>query len=135
MSKRIIGFVLAVALGFAPTAVDAEHKLLCPQWARLAQRVGFTQAQYRQLDYIIWRESRCAPKAVNTNFHGDGRVTKDWGLTQVNDFSWITFLRNRKIVTKSSELLSPVKNLRAAKALFDYSQDRHGDPWLQWRKR
>jgi hypothetical protein len=38
-------------------------------------------------------------------------------------------------VTKSSELLSPVKNLKAAKALFDYSQDRHGDPWLQWRKK
>ncbi len=135
MSKRIIGFVLAVALGFASTAVDADTQLLCPQWARLAQRVGFTQSQYRQLDYIIWRESRCAPKAVNTNFHHDGRVTKDWGLTQVNDFSWITFLRNRKIVTKSSELLSPVKNLKAAKALFDYSQDRHGDPWLQWRKK
>lgn len=135
MSKRIIGFVLAVVLGFAPTAVDANTQLMCPQWQRLAQRVGFSTSQYRRLDYIIWRESRCAPKAVNTNYHNDGRVTKDWGLTQVNDYSWITFLRNRKIVTKSSDLLSPVNNLKAAMALVEYSSDRYGDPWLQWRKK
>lgn len=134
MSKRIIGFVLTVMLGFTPTAVDANTQLMCPQWQKLARRVGFSPSQYRHLDYIIWRESRCAPKAVNTNYHHDGRVTRDWGLTQVNDYSWITFLRNRNIVTKSSELLSPVKNLEAAKALIEYSSDRYGDPWLQWRK-
>jgi hypothetical protein len=135
MGKRILAVALMVA-GLAPAAVShGENQLLCPQWQRAAMKVGFTSRQYKTLDYIIWRESRCNPKAVNNNVNRYGSVwSRDWGLTQVNDYSWITFLRNRKIVTKSTELLSPLANLEAAKALVDYSESHHDDPWLQWRK-
>ena len=132
--KLFVAVAVALTSVVPASATVAEPKLLCPQWKKLALRVGFTRSDYRRLDYIIWRESRCAPKAVNTNYHGNGKVTRDWGLTQVNDYSWITFLRNRKIVSKSSQLLQPRENLEAAKALYDYSKDRHDNPWLQWEK-
>lgn len=130
----LVGVVASLA-GFMPASGASAHDgLLCPQWKKLAMQVGFSNRDYGKLDYIIWRESRCAARAVNVNFHRDGRVTRDWGLTQVNDFSWITFLRNRKIVSKSAQLLNPKANLEAAHALYEYSKDNHGDPWLQWEK-
>lgn len=134
-TKKLFVAVVVALVGVVPAnSTMAKPKLLCPQWKKLALHVGFSNRDYSRLDYIIWRESRCAPRAVNTNYHRDGLVTRDWGLTQVNDFSWITFLRNRKIVTKSTQLLQPRENLEAAKALYDYSKDHHGDPWLQWEK-
>lgn len=134
-TRKLFVAVAVLLVGVVPSSdAVAKPKLLCPQWKKLALRVGFSSRDYGRLDYIIWRESRCAPRAVNTNFHRDGLVTRDWGLTQVNDFSWITFLRNRKIVTKSAQLLNPKSNLRAAYALYDYSKETHGNPWLQWEK-
>ena len=138
MTRKVSLFisVCAVAIGVMPVAtVHSAPQFHCPQWRSLALRVGFTAKDYGRLDYIIWRESKCAPTAINVNHHANGRVTRDWGLTQVNDFSWITFLRNRKIVTKSTQLLNPKANLEAALALYDYSKNYHGDPWLQWEKR
>jgi hypothetical protein len=135
MGKRISAVVLCVVAVLPPCMAHSATKLLCPQWQRAAKKVGFSERQYRTLDYIIWRESRCNPKAVNKNVNRYGSVwSRDWGLTQVNDYSWITFLRNRKIVTKSADLLSPLANLAAAKALVEYSESHHDDPWLQWRK-
>lgn len=133
-SKLFVAVAVVLAGVMPVNATEAKPKLLCPQWRRLALRVGFSDRDYNKLDYIIWRESRCAPGAVNVNYHGRGMVTRDWGLTQVNDYSWITFLRNRNIVTKSTQLLKPKENLEAAKALYDYSKSFHGDPWLQWEK-
>lgn len=135
MSKRFLSAVLAVAIGLAPTAMaQADTVYRCPKWKGLALDAGFSVRDYATLDYIIWRESRCAPKAINVNHHRDGKVTRDWGLTQVNDYSWITFLRNSNIVDSSKELLNPRRNLKAARALYTYSKKFHGNPWLQWEK-
>ena len=138
MNKRISSIVLAVVVGLSPTTVVSAHKpkseLLCPQWRKLALDVGFTARDYKKLDYIIWRESRCNPRSIGLNYRSDGSVwSKDWGLTQVNDYSWITYLRGKKIVSKSAQLLNPRRNLEAAYELFEYSSDRHNDAWLQWK--
>jgi hypothetical protein len=134
MSKRIISAVLAVVIGFAPVATaHADTVYRCPKWRKLAMQVGFSARDYKTLDYIIWRESRCAPTAINVNHHRDGKVTRDWGLTQVNDYSWITFLRNGEIVDSAKDLLNPKHNLKAARALYVYSKKFHDNPWLQWR--
>lgn len=139
MNKRVSSIVVAVVVGLFPTTMVSASKpkseLLCPQWRDLALDVGFTARDYKKLDYIIWRESRCNPKSIGLNYDEDGSVwSKDWGLTQVNDYSWITYLRNRKVVSKSAQLLNPRRNLEAAYELFEYSSDRHDDPWLQWKK-
>jgi hypothetical protein len=52
---------------------------------------------------------------------------------QVNDYSWITYLRGKKIVQKSSELTNPRKNLLAALALKEYSEKKGYGKWHQWR--
>ena len=140
MTKRISKLAMAVVVGLTVPTIAVSNvnatspKYNCPQWRRLALDVGFSKRDWVKLDKIIWRESRCAPKAINKNNRRDGSTwSRDYGLTQVNDYSWITYLRGKKIVSKSTELLNPRKNLKAAYELYQYSDDRHDDPWLQWK--
>lgn len=140
MTKRISKLAMAVVVGLTVPTISVstvnanKAKDNCPQWKRLAFDVGFSKRDWVRLDKIIWRESRCAPKAINENNRRDGSTwSRDYGLTQVNDYSWITYLRGKKIVSKSTELLNPRKNLEAAYELYQYSDDRHDDPWLQWK--
>jgi hypothetical protein len=140
MTKRISKLAMAVVVGLTVPTIAVSNvnatspKYNCPQWRKLALNVGFSKRDWVKLDKIIWRESRCAPKAINENNRRDGSTwSRDYGLTQVNDYSWITYLRGKKIVSKSTELLNPRKNLKAAYELYQYSDDRHDDPWLQWK--
>jgi hypothetical protein len=140
MTKRISKLAMAVVVGLSVPTIAVSNvnatspKYNCPQWRKLALNVGFSKRDWVKLDKIIWRESRCAPKAINENNRRDGSTwSRDYGLTQVNDYSWITYLRGKKIVSKSTELLNPRKNLKAAYELYQYSDDRHDDPWLQWK--
>ncbi len=140
MTKRISKLAMAVVVGLSvPTIAVSDvnaNKIKdnCPQWKRLALDVGFSRRDWVKLDKIIWRESRCMPKAINENSRIDGSTwSRDWGLAQINDYSWITYLRSKKIVSKSTELLNPRNNLEAAYELYEYSKDRHDDPWLQWK--
>ena len=133
MLKRILTpAILSLSL-LATPAVKADG-FKCPRAMALALQAGFRQSDLPKLDYIIYRESRCRPEAVGLNRRADGTVwSSDYGLTQINGYSWITYLRNLKIVTKSSQLLEPLTNLRAAKALYDYSKKEGLNPWHQWR--
>lgn len=137
MRKRILTpAILSLSLLATPAMakpVEADG-FKCPRAMALALQAGFRKRDLPRLDYIIYRESRCRPEAVGYNKRKDGTVwSKDYGLTQINDYSWITYLRNKRIVKSSVELLHPLTNLRAAKALFDYSKEEGLDPWHQWR--
>lgn len=140
MIKRISKLAIAMVVGLSvPTIVVSNVNAIqlkdnCPQWKKLALDVGFSRRDWIRLDKIIWRESHCNPKAVNENSRTDGSTwSRDWGLAQINDYSWITYLRSKKIVTKSSQLLDARNNLEAAYELYQYSNNRHDDPWLQWK--
>lgn len=140
MTKRISKLAMAVVVGLSVPTIAVSNvnaiqsKDFCPQWKRLALDVGFSRRDWVRLDKIIWRESHCNPKAINENSRSDGSTwSRDWGLAQINDYSWITYLRSKNIVSKSAELLNPRDNLEAAYELYEYSQDRHDDPWLQWK--
>ena len=137
MRKRIfVPAIISLLLTVPSTSALAEstNKPNCPQWHELALKVGFKKKDLPTLDYIMWRESRCGARSVGLNYRGNGTVwSKDYGLTQINDYSWITYLRNKRIVTKSSDLLNPAANLKAAKALFDYSKEEGMNPWHQWQ--
>lgn len=135
MNKRFarytIATIAALTVTQAPTPVHAAE-FKCERWHKLALKAGFKRGDLPTLDYIMYRESRCGPRSIGLNRTATGKVwSSDYGLTQINNFSWITFLRDRKIVRKSSDLLHPLANLRAAKALYDYSKER-GNPWRQW---
>jgi hypothetical protein len=114
---------------------------LCPQWWELARQAGWTEDLLPALDYVIWRESRCDATAHNTTLNRDGST--DLGLTQVNDRSWCLPTRyypNGYLQTVGvlptvgcEQLFDPTLNLRAAKAIFDYAQQTHGNGWQPWK--
>lgn len=131
MKRITLAALAAISLHVSPANATEFH---CPQWMKLALSVGFKRSDLPKLDAIINRESHCAPSAVGLNKRADGSVwSRDLGLTQVNDYSWVTYLRNKGIIKASTDLLHPRINLRAAKALYDYSVDHGLSPWHQWR--
>jgi hypothetical protein len=107
----------------------------------LARQAGWTDDLLPALDYVIWRESRCDATAHNTTLNRDGST--DLGLTQVNDRSWCLPTRyypNGYLQTVGvlptvgcEQLFDPTLNLRAAKAIFDYAQQTHGNGWQPWK--
>ena len=111
----------------------AKPKALCPQWWDLAVEAGWTVKQLPTLDYIMYRESRCRTVAHNTTLNKDG--SQDYGLTQINDWSWCKptkwqpkgWLQSVKVLQSCNDLFNPYINLRAAKALYDYSEDTNGN--------
>lgn len=131
--KRVLVAALAAISLYAQPA-NATEAFKCPQWHRLAQEEGFTRRDLATLDYIMYRESRCNPKAAGKNRRATGEVwSTDKGLMQINDYSWVTYLRKLGIIKHSDDLFKPRVNLRAAKALYDYSASKGYTPWAQWR--
>lgn len=115
---------------------------LCPQWWGLAADAGWEPEQMVELDYFMWRESRCDPAAHNTTLNRDGSA--DVGLLQINDRSWCLptrwypsgYLQTVGILStvgSCAELFNPYLNLLAAKALYDYSQEATGDGFHPWK--
>lgn len=107
----------------------------CPKWEPLLRKYGLP---VKQFTYIMWRESRCEPRAIGWNYragtsHRDCkrspaetykrcRAVKsyDSGLLQINS-SWTT-VTARVCGTKwgdMSALLDPKCNLKVAKYLYE----------------
>ena len=122
-----------VSAAYRPVPKDAY----CPQWWAFARQAGWKGNQMETLDYIMHRESRCRPKAHNTTLNKDGST--DMGLTQINDRSWCLpsryykngYLQSLGIIKYCEDLFDPLTNLRAAKALYDYSQE-NGSGFRPW---
>lgn len=131
MKKILVAAFAAMSLTASPVGATEWR---CPKWHKLALDVGFKRSDLKTLDYILWRESRCSKSARGLNKRADGSVwSTDLGLTQINNYSWVTYLRNLGIIKHSEDLLHPRTNLRAAKALYDYSKSKGYSPWHQWR--
>lgn len=107
----------------------------CPRWEPLLRKYGLP---VKQFTYIMWRESRCEPRAIGWNYrpgtsHRDCRLSPaetykkckavrsyDSGLLQINS-SWVT-VTSRVCGTKWGDmtvLLDPNCNLRVAKFLYE----------------
>lgn len=131
--KRVAAVVAALLLS-VPANASAKPTFQCRRWHKLAIDVGFKVRDLPELDHIMYRESRCNPAAKGLNKNAYGKVWSiDRGLMQINDYSWVTYLRNQRIIKTSDDLYNPRTNLRAAKALYDYSVSRGYTPWAQWR--
>lgn len=136
MRKTALLASLAIFTAITPTRVAAQPVIptQCQKYVQLALDVGFKKGELEELFRLAYRESRCNPKSIGYNKRANGTVwSTDIGIMQVNDYSWITFLRGKKIVSKSSELTNPQKNLRAALALKQYSEKEGYPKWHQWR--
>jgi hypothetical protein len=109
----------------------------CPQHWNTARAAGWAEEDLMTLDFIMNRESRCQPKAHNTTLNRN--KSQDYGLTQINDRSWCLpsryhkagYLQGLGIIEYCKDLLKPLVNLTAAKALYDYSK-KTGSGFRPW---
>lgn len=125
-----------ILINLTPAQVGAATPIPanCKKYEKLAIEVGFARGDLPELFRLAHRESRCVPSAVGVNKRKDGSVwSRDMGLLQVNNYSWITYLRNLGIAQTSEDLLNPLTNLRAALALVKYSVEMRLPKWHQWR--
>lgn len=99
----------------------------CEQFSALAVNIGWPLDQRTVLESIIYRESRCNPSAVNRKDPNGGSR----GLMQINGF-WNSWLIERGIITKKSDLLQAQTNLRAGLEIYNYGLDRYGFGWGPW---
>lgn len=122
----------------APPAYTPPEDALCPEWHETAMEAGIPEEDLKRWDYIIWRESRCLTDAHNTYDPMSGSR----GLTQVNGF-WCRpsryfpngWLQDQGIVANCDDLYDPLTNFLAARAIWEYSEDRNGCGWLPWTTR
>jgi len=141
MRKRILTPVILslslLATSPAEAAVgpaEGRRSESCTKYVNLAREVGFPKSDRWMLRVLMHRESRCQPTSIGRNRNTQGEVTsQDWGLLQVNDVSWVTYLRELGVITKREDLLNPRTNLKAALALVEYTESRGLPRWYQWR--
>lgn len=101
----------------------------CPQHYAAAIRAGWPEKEWSRLDYVMYRESRCDPKAWNKADPGTGSR----GLTQINSF-WCTpntnnptgWLQAQGVLTSCDQLFDPFVSLRASRVIWGRSG------WSPW---
>lgn len=103
----------------------------CPQFAGTALVAGWQADDLPRLLRIMWRESRCIPTACGETDSPHIRKCRDWGLMQINDYSWKRIIR--EMGWDIEQMHDPLENLRFSRWLFEYSLERNGDGWHPWR--
>lgn len=131
LSLSLLATSPAEAAGSPPEGRDSA---VCIKYVNLARKVGWPKSDRWMLEKVMWRESRCQPTSIGRNRNTKGEVTsQDWGLLQINDASWVRYLRDLGIIKSREDLTNPRTNLTAALALRTYSVERGLSPWHQWR--
>lgn len=95
----------------------------CGEFYETAIAVGWPAEEWPQLSKIMYRESRCLPEACSES--DSGRVCRDWGLMQINEYSW-----RRTILSQGYEMKdmwNPQHNLSFALWLW------HSYGWTPWK--
>lgn len=106
---------------------------LCTEWAGAALDAGWPTDLLPKLLFVVHRESRCIPTACSTPDRPDLRRCRDWGLTQINDYSWKRTIRNQGL--EMEQMWDPYQNLRFAYWLYNYSLQSTGCGWTPWSLR
>lgn len=116
------------------TAIESvTDQGLCVEWAGTALSAGWPPQLLERLLFIVHRESRCRPDACSIPDRPDIRRCRDWGLTQINDYSWKRTVRNQGL--EMDAMWNPYENLRFAWWLYNYSQESTGCGWTPWSLR
>lgn len=102
----------------------------CWRFFHIALDAGWTKEDWRTLDRVIYRESRCQPTACSKPDRPDLRKCRDWGLTQINDYSWKRTVRQLGLEVEM--LADPFWNLWVARWIYEYSQEKNGCGWQPW---
>lgn len=139
MRKRLLTplisiLVLSTTTSPARASETPQERRRCDRAIQLARQVGWPVKDLKTLRYILWRESRCQPDSIGRNRNTLGVVTsQDLGYSQINDASWVRYLRDKGLIETRDDLLNPRTNLKAALLLAEYSEDRGLPRFYQWR--
>jgi hypothetical protein len=135
--KKIILMAIAIYLLASPTVVHAKQypTLKCRNQYHIIEMVSDSRDMMYEVDYIMWRESRCIASVINRDDPNGGSI----GLFQINKF-WCKpnryskqgFLQEANVLKKCSELYNPVTSGKAMMAIYDYADNRYGDGWGPW---
>lgn len=108
---------------------------LCVEWTATAMVAGWPVEDLPQLFRIMYRESRCLPDACGVTDSPHLRECRDWGLLQINDYSWKRVVRSLGLDIE--QMADPYWNLWFARWLFTYSEQYapSGCGWAQWNVR
>lgn len=109
--------------------------LLCPDVVATAYSMGWHFDDLDELDYVVWRESRCQPEV----HYADDPNGGSHGLMQINGF-WCQpsryhangWLQAQALVSSCADLYNPIVNLLAGLAIFNYSAANNGNGWQPW---
>ena len=114
------------------TTLASAPKTLCEQVFDTAKAIGWAADHLGMLVAIAQRESRCQPDAYNATDPNGG----SYGIMQINGF-WCQpsrywpngYLQAYGLLTKCTDLYDRETNLRAALAIYRYSNG-----WRAWGK-
>ena len=135
--KKILILAIAISvLGF-PSLVHAKKypSIKCRNHYDIITMIATSKEMVYQVDYIMWRESRCITSVINRKDPNGGSL----GLFQINKF-WCKpnrytkkgFLQDAGVLTKCKELYNPEVAAKAFMAIYDYAHNRYGDGFGPW---
>ena len=135
--KKIIVLAIAISLLAPASFVHAKSypTIKCRNHYNIIEMVSDSRDMMYEVDYIMWRESRCITSVINRKDPMGGSI----GLFQINKF-WCKpnrytkkgFLQDAGVLTKCKELYNPTVNAMAMMAIYDYADNRYGDGWGPW---
>lgn len=102
----------------------------CVEFLDEAVRTGWEADDLPRLMRVMFRESRCIPTACGETDRPDLRECRDWGLMQINDYSWKTTIRSMGL--DIHQMYDPFWNLFFARYLFDMAERVYGCGWQPW---
>lgn len=108
----------------------ASSEQECAEWIPTALQAGWPPHLIDRLTRVMYRESRCIPWACSTPDRPDLRRCRDWGLMQINDYSWKTTIRQQGLDMPA--MWDSYENLRFAWWLYNYSVETTGCGWTPW---
>lgn len=137
MTRLVFAISVFISSLFFVSAADAQPKhLRCDERFEVtALAASGRRAGIRQVDYVMWRESRCRQLAHNPM----DPIGGSYGLFQINGY-WCTpnrfskrgWLQQQGIVESCDDLFDPFINAMAFMAIFDYAEEHYGDGWIPW---
>jgi hypothetical protein len=133
--KKLFCVLLILCFLSFPSETSAGTVRLCPNQSRTVHAVSKKIGGWKKIDYIMWRESRCNPRAVNPKDPYGGSL----GLFQINQF-WCKPSRSTgngilvewNILSSCDELHKPQVSARAFVAIYKYVENHYGDGWIPW---
>ncbi|MGA1111058.1 MAG: transglycosylase SLT domain-containing protein [Ilumatobacteraceae bacterium] len=102
----------------------------CVEWTDVAVHAGWPVEDLPQLFRYMYRESRCIPTACSTPDRPDLRRCRDWGLMQINDYSWKGTIR--RLGLDIEQMWDPYANLWFARWLYETAEGDGGCGWSPW---